>query len=125
MAATEPGALTRRGLVRTTWLAAGVVVVANAGASVPALRKVSVFAVNSGDGPMGIPINKTAAAAGVTAAATSADYRLEVVYDRAVVRLTLARPLGHGAANRDPADRLRRGVERLRLVDRGPAARRY
>ena len=90
MAATEPGALTRRGLVRTTWLAAGVVVVANAGASVPALRKVSLFAVNSGDGPMGIPINKTAAAAGVTAAATSADYGLEVVYDRALVRLTLA-----------------------------------
>ncbi len=90
MTATEPGALTRRGLMRTTWLAAGTVVLANAGSSVPILRRVSVFAVNSGDGPMGIPVNKTAAAARVTAAATSADYRLEVVYAGALVRLTLA-----------------------------------
>jgi len=83
--AIEPGVLTRRGLLRTTWVAAGVAVLANAGASVPFLRDVSVFAVNSGSGPMGIPVNKTAAAADVTASATSSDYRLEIVYgDRSV-----------------------------------------
>jgi len=79
--ATEPGVLTRRGLLRTTWVAAGVAVLANAGASVPILRDLSVFAVNSGVGPQGIPINKTAAEVDVTALATSADYRLEIEYD--------------------------------------------
>ncbi len=88
--AVESGALTRRGLVRTTWLAAGTVVLANAGASVPFLRRVSVFAVNSGEGPMGIPINKTAAAANVAAAATSAGYLLEIENAGSVVRLTRA-----------------------------------
>ena len=86
--ATEPGVLSRRGLLRTTWAAAAVAVVANAGASVPLLRKVSVFAVNSGTGPMGIPINKTAAAAKVSASATSADYRLVVVCGERSVRMT-------------------------------------
>jgi hypothetical protein len=86
--ATEPGVLTRRGLLHTTWVAGGIAVLANAGASVPFLRDVSVFAVNSGTGPMGIPINKTAVEAGVTAAATSADYRLEVLHDNRVVRLS-------------------------------------
>ena len=121
--ATEPGALTRRGLVRTTWLAAGMVVLANAGASVPFLRRVSVFAVNSGDGPMGIPINKTAAAADVTAAATSADYRARDRVRRRTTRLSLADLAADGAAHRGPADRLRRGVERLRHLDRRPAPR--
>ena len=51
--ATEPGVLTRRGLLRTTWAAAAVAVVANAGASVPLLRKVSVFAVNVEERPDG------------------------------------------------------------------------
>jgi hypothetical protein len=87
LTATEPGALTRRGLVRTTWLAAGAVLVTNAGASVPFLRDVSVFAVNSGSGPQGIPINKTASEADVTAAATSSSYRLEIVHAGRLVRL--------------------------------------
>jgi hypothetical protein len=86
--ATESGVLTRRGLLRTTWVAAGVAVLANAGASVPFLRDLSVFAVNSGSGPQGIPINKTAAEVDVTAAATSADYRLEVEYDGRITSLS-------------------------------------
>ena len=121
--ATEPGALTRRGLVRTTWLAAGTVVLANAGASVPALRRVSVFAVNSGDGPMGIPINKTASAADVTAAATSAGYALEIRYDGAVTRLTLSQLTAMEQRTETLPDRLRRGVERVGHLDRRPAPR--
>jgi hypothetical protein len=78
--ATREGVLSRRGLLRTTWLAAGVAVLATAGSTVPLLRRVSVLGVRSGDGPGGIPINKSAAAASVTAAATSAAYRLTVVH---------------------------------------------
>ncbi|MGA8848027.1 MAG: molybdopterin-dependent oxidoreductase [Nocardioides sp.] len=88
--ATEPGSLSRRGLLRTTWVAAGVAVLATAGGTVPWLRRVSVFAVRSGDGPAGIPINKSAKAADVVAAATSADYRLTIAYAGRELELTRA-----------------------------------
>lgn len=84
--APAEGGLSRRGLLRTTWVAAGVAVFATAGSTVPALRKLSVLGTRSGDGPGGIPINKTARAAGVTALATSAAYRLTIVHgDRETV----------------------------------------
>jgi len=79
--ATEHGPLTRRGLVRSALLASGVAVLATAGSTVPVLRKVSVLGVRSGDGPGGIPVNKSAHAADVVAAALSPDYRLVVAYD--------------------------------------------
>jgi hypothetical protein len=79
MTATEPGALSRRGLLRTTWLAAGAAVLLTAGGSVPALRRISVLGVRSGTGPAGVPINRSAAAAGVVATATRGDYRLLLV----------------------------------------------
>lgn len=71
--------LTRRGLVRTALLAAGVAVLTTAGSTVPALRKVSVFGVRSGKGPAGIPINKSARAADVVATALDPGYALVVV----------------------------------------------
>ena len=71
--------LTRRGLLRTTWIASGLAVLGTAGATVPFLRTVSVFGVRSGDGPQGVPINRSAAAAGVTDSASSASYALQVV----------------------------------------------
>ncbi|MFL6158186.1 MAG: molybdopterin-dependent oxidoreductase [Marmoricola sp.] len=70
--------LSRRGLVRASLLAAGVAVLTTAGAAVPQLRRVSVFAVRSGGGPGGIPINKSAHAADVVATALNPDYRLRV-----------------------------------------------
>jgi len=76
--ATTAGPITRRGLLRTTWLASGVAVLATAGSTVPLLRKVSVLGVRSGDGPGGIPINRSARAAGVTATATRPDWTLTV-----------------------------------------------
>jgi hypothetical protein len=85
-----PGVMTRRGLLRTTWGAAGVAVLATAGATVPLLRKVSVLGVRSGDGPGGVPINHSAAYRRVTAAATSASYRLTVAYGAKEVALSLA-----------------------------------
>jgi hypothetical protein len=88
--ATEPGVLSRRGLLRTTWLAAGVAVLATAGSTVPLLRRVSVLGVRSGEGPMGVPVNKSAAAARVTASALSADYRFTVAHGEREVTLTRA-----------------------------------
>jgi DMSO/TMAO reductase YedYZ molybdopterin-dependent catalytic subunit len=73
-------ALSRRGLVRTAGLASVAAVLLTVGGTVPWLRRVSVFAARSGTGPQGIPINKSARAAGVTASATHPDYRLVVTY---------------------------------------------
>ena len=69
-------------------MAAGVAVLATAGSTVPLLRNVSVFGVRSGDGPGGIPINKSAKAAGVTSTAVSPSYRLTVVNGDRAVQLT-------------------------------------
>jgi hypothetical protein len=89
-AAREPGVLTRRGLLRTTWLAAGVAVLATAGSTVPVLRRVSVLGVRSGEGPGGIPVNKSAAAARVAAGATAAGYRLVLANGERELRLDRA-----------------------------------
>jgi molybdopterin-dependent oxidoreductase-like protein protein len=86
--ATKPGALSRRGLLRTTWVATGIAALAVAGNSVPYLRRISIFAPHSGAGPQDLPVTKSAAAAGVQATATSAAYRLEVVHGDRTVSLT-------------------------------------
>lgn len=85
-----PGVLSRRGLLRTTWAATGVAVLATAGATVPWLRSVSVLGVRSGEGPQGVPVNHSAVARGVVAAATSPAYRLTVAYGGRVRHLSLA-----------------------------------
>jgi hypothetical protein len=90
-ASSRSGPVSRRTLVRTTLAAAAVTVVATAGATVPWLRRASVFAVRSGEGPGGVPINRTAAAAGVTETAVDPSWALAVVVDGAeVARLGLA-----------------------------------
>jgi DMSO/TMAO reductase YedYZ molybdopterin-dependent catalytic subunit len=61
----KPEDVSRRAFLRTTWLAAGVAVVATAGATVPFLRNISVLAWRSDHGPQDVPVNRTAAAAGV------------------------------------------------------------
>lgn len=86
--ATEPGVLSRRGVLRTTWLTTAAAVLATAGGSVPWLRKVSVFAVTTGDGPGGLPVNRTAREAGAVAAATDPGYRLTLVNGEREVSLT-------------------------------------
>jgi DMSO/TMAO reductase YedYZ molybdopterin-dependent catalytic subunit len=85
-----PGVMSRRGLLRTTWGATAVAVLATAGATVPWLRTVSVLGVRSGTGPQGVPVNHSAAYRGVVAAATSAAYRLTVVHGDRERRLSLA-----------------------------------
>ncbi len=82
------GGLSRRGLLRAPWAAAGLAVLATAGSTVPWLRRVSVLGVRSGDGPGGVPINRTAAAAGVEESASSPTYRLVVAHAGTTVSLT-------------------------------------
>lgn len=83
--ATADGPLSRRGLVRTAFAAAAVATLATAGGTVSWLRDISVFATRTGEGPGGVPINKSARAARVEESATSADWRLEVLVDGATV----------------------------------------
>ena len=74
----------RRTVLRGTWLAVGLATVVTVGQTVPLLRRVSVLAPRTGEGPQGVPINRSAIAAGVTQAASSPDYRLTVAHgDRA------------------------------------------
>lgn len=82
--------LSRRGLLRTTWLSVGVAVLATAGSTVPALRRVSVLGVRDGQGPQGLPINTTAAEAGATDGALDPDYALTVTYGATSRQLALA-----------------------------------
>ena len=82
--------LTRRGLIRTALVASGAVVLTTAGSTVPWLRQVSVFGVRSGDGPQGIPINKSAKSAKVVASALAPSYTLTVTDGAASRTLTRA-----------------------------------
>ncbi|GAA4536656.1 molybdopterin-dependent oxidoreductase [Amycolatopsis samaneae] len=74
-----PAGLSRRGFLRTTWLTAGVSVVATAGATVPLLRNVSGLSWRTDHGTQGLPVNRTASAAGVRQAAQDSAWRLSVV----------------------------------------------
>ena len=80
----------RRTILRTAVLASGVAVLASAGNTVPWLRKVSVFAVRSGEGPQGVPINRSAQAAGVTTTARNPEFRLTLANGDREVALTRA-----------------------------------
>ncbi|BBX66733.1 molybdopterin-dependent oxidoreductase [Mycolicibacterium psychrotolerans] len=71
---------TRRTVLIGTWLSVAVATVVTAGQAVPLLRRVSVLAPRSGTGPQGIPVNRSAVAAGVIAAARSPEYRLTVTH---------------------------------------------
>lgn len=68
----------RRWLLVAAASGAGVAVLATAGMTVPWLRRVSVLAVRSGTGPQGVPVNKSAVAAGVTRSAHDPGWRLTV-----------------------------------------------
>src|SRR5262245_5495079 len=73
----EPARDDRRAFLAGVAAASGVLVVATAGGTVPALSPVSVLAQRRpGQGPQGLPVNKTAAAAGVVDAALDPAYRL-------------------------------------------------
>ncbi|MDZ7885352.1 MAG: molybdopterin-dependent oxidoreductase [Mycobacterium sp.] len=68
----------RRTVLRGTWLAVAAATVVTVGQTVPVFRRVSVLAPRTGEGPQGVPVNRSAAAAGVGRAASSPQYRLTV-----------------------------------------------
>lgn len=80
----------RRAVLRGTWLAVGLATVVTAGQTVPLLRQVSVLAPRSGQGPQGVPVNRSAIAAGVVRTARAPDYRLTVVNGAVLRTFTLA-----------------------------------
>lgn len=77
----------RRAFLRTSVGAAGIAVLATAGVTVPFVRRVSPLAWRSAAGPQGIPINRTAAAAGIV---VPPDWRLEIIWPGGQHTLTLA-----------------------------------
>jgi DMSO/TMAO reductase YedYZ molybdopterin-dependent catalytic subunit len=81
---------TRRTVLRGTWLAVALATVVTAGQTVPLLRRVSVLAPRSGEGPQGVPVNRSANAAGVLRSARSAGYRLTVTNGSTVRTFTVA-----------------------------------
>lgn len=84
---TGTGSMSRRTFLRTTYLTTGVAVVATAGVTVPLLRDVSPLSWRSDRGPQGLPVNRTARAAGVT---WDPAWRLEITSGEDTVRLSLA-----------------------------------
>jgi hypothetical protein len=84
------GGLSRRGFLRVTWLTAGVATLATAGSTIPFLHGVSVLATRSDGGSQNLPVNRTAAHAGVRAAASDPAWRLEFRGPAGVHRFSLA-----------------------------------
>lgn len=79
-AAPAPGTprVSRRAVLGAAWVATGVAALSVAGQTVPFLRWAAVLAPRSGHGPQGLPVNRTAAEAAVTATARDPGYRLVV-----------------------------------------------
>jgi len=65
-------------VLRGTVVAVSLATLVTAGQTVPFLRRLSVLAPRSGQGPQGVPVNRSAIAAGVVRSARSPDYRLKV-----------------------------------------------
>nr|WP_307188408.1 molybdopterin-dependent oxidoreductase [Nocardia acidivorans] len=70
--------ISRRTVLGTAGIAAIVAGLAVAGQTVPFLRRVSVLSPRSGEGPQGVPINRSAVDAGVGELARNPGYRLRV-----------------------------------------------
>jgi hypothetical protein len=86
-----PGTLTRRGLLTAVAGAAGVITVATVGQTVGWLDRLSLLAPRLPDvGPQRLPVNKSAAAAGVRDAALDSGYRLTVAGPDREIALDLA-----------------------------------
>ncbi len=70
--------VSRRAVLTAAWVSAGAAAVAVAGQTVPFLRWAAVLAPRSGQGPQGVPVNRSALAAGVDELARDPEYRLTV-----------------------------------------------
>ena len=83
----DPESLTRRTVMLGALVSSGLAVLLTAGQTVPFLRKVSVFAVRDGEGPQGLPVNRTAKAAGADEAAADPAFVLELIVDGTTLTL--------------------------------------
>ncbi len=90
--APEPaGGISRRGLLGAAGAAAGLITVATVGQTVAPLAAVSLLAPRRPTvGPQGLPVNRTAAGAGVRESARDPGYRLVVTGPAGRVALSLA-----------------------------------
>jgi DMSO/TMAO reductase YedYZ molybdopterin-dependent catalytic subunit len=80
----------RRTVLTGAWVATALATLVTAGQTIPFLRTVSVLAPRSGEGPQGVPINRSAVAAGVLRSARSPDYRLTVANGPMTKEFTVA-----------------------------------
>jgi DMSO/TMAO reductase YedYZ molybdopterin-dependent catalytic subunit len=80
----------RRTVLVGAGVAAGLATLVTVGQTVPWLRGVSVLAPRSGEGPQGVPINRSAAAAGVLRSARAPEYRLTVANGSTTRAFTVA-----------------------------------
>jgi hypothetical protein len=78
----------RRAVLGSVGSASALAVLLTVGQTVPFLRRVSVFGVRDGDGPQGLPVNRTARAAGAVEGATDPGFALELRNGDRTVRLT-------------------------------------
>ena len=85
--AAEAESVTRRTVMIGAFASSGLAVLLTAGQTVPFLRKVSVFAVRDGEGPQGLPVNRTAKAAGADEAAADPAFVLELIVDGTTITL--------------------------------------
>lgn len=75
--------ISRRGVLGATAAGIGVVVITTVGQTVTPLERLGLLAVRQPSrGPQGVPVGRTAEEAGVTAAATGPDWRLQVTGPR-------------------------------------------
>lgn len=72
------GGPSRRTVVRAALFSSALAALLTAGQTVPGLRRISVFGIRDGDGPQGLPVNRTARAAGAVTAASDPSFALEV-----------------------------------------------
>ncbi|MCX4094721.1 molybdopterin-dependent oxidoreductase [Nocardia sp. alder85J] len=70
--------VSRRAVLGAAWAGAAVAALSVAGQTVPFLRWAALLAPRSGHGPQGVPVNRTAAEAGVATTAAAPGYRLVV-----------------------------------------------
>ena len=88
--AAQPGALGRRAFLAAVGTAAGVVTIATVGQTVRPLARLSLLAPRRPNlGPQGLPVNRSAAAAGVRQQAADPAYRLVLTGPARTVLLSL------------------------------------
>ena len=121
-----PPTISRRGILALVGGTSLTVFVLTAGETIGgAMRNFALFGTHyraPDSGANHFPVNKTAASAGITAAHTGPDWRLELLGPRRV-SLSRAGSPRHGAHHCGPADRLYRRLVNHAALDRSPARR--